>query len=157
MRWHHAREEFAAKETLGRLPDVKGAIVHSNVAEPTWCIWTRTFGSTEEGNTLHILRLVGEGEDMPDMIIKEGEARTRIKAVASVLQAAQKEAAKWGRTNVQIWNPSTLVTLAAKELLPSAKVVDRDEDSITSLMWYGPGSGTADEVDWLGNERYGWC
>lgn len=28
-------------------------------------------------------------------------------------------------------------------------------ESIASLMWYGEGS--AEEVDWIGNEKYAWC
>jgi hypothetical protein len=36
------------------------------------------------------------------------------------------------------------------------KNVDREHDSIPSLMWYGPGGDKA-EVEWLHNEKFGWC
>ncbi|MCJ1480358.1 hypothetical protein MMC06_000513 [Schaereria dolodes] len=157
MHWHHAREKFAAIEILGRHPDVKGAIIRSHHGEQAWCIWTRTFGHKEEGNILHILRLVAEGEDIDNELLRVSEADTRVSVVAAVLQAAQREADKWGMRDVQIWNPSVLVTMAARRLIPSATVIDRDADSITSLMWYGPATGMGDDVAWVGNEKYGWC
>jgi len=41
-------------------------------------------------------------------------------------------------------------------------VVHRDEESIASLMWYAaspsPDAGrVADQVEWVCNEKYGWC
>jgi hypothetical protein len=35
--------------------------------------------------------------------------------------------------------------------------VEREEESIASLMWYGEGSGASDDIEWVGNEKYGWC
>jgi hypothetical protein len=40
-------------------------------------------------------------------------------------------------------------------------VVDREFESIASLRWYGEipqkGGRVADYVDWIVNEKYGWC
>lgn len=33
--------------------------------------------------------------------------------------------------------------------------VERDKESIVSLMWYGEEEG--EEVDWVVNEKYVWC
>ena len=174
MQWHHAREEFAANETLGRDPEVKGAIVslgpgnHNKV----WAIWTRTFGSEASNNKLHILRIVIEGEYESAASSEHSPHGPRtldertIQAAASILFAAQKEAARWDMQAVEIWNPSLLIVRAARELVPGAEVVHREEDSIASLMWYGDGEANEGkrkgerqvaEVEWVGNEKYGWC
>lgn len=62
MKWHHAREEFAAKEMLARVLDIKGAYTKTDAGDQVWCIWTCTFSSNEAGNILHILRFVIESE-----------------------------------------------------------------------------------------------
>ena len=62
MKWHHAREEFAAKEMLARVPDIKGVYTKTEAGDQVWCIWTCTFSSNEAGNILHILRFVIESE-----------------------------------------------------------------------------------------------
>jgi len=36
-----------------------------------------------------------------------------------------------------------------------AQYVVREEDSITSLRWFGDGS--VQDVEWVANERYEWC
>ncbi|MCJ1397718.1 hypothetical protein MMC11_000914 [Xylographa trunciseda] len=141
LAWHHAREEFAAREVLGRRPDVKGALVEGREGR-VWAVWTRTFGAGEEGNVLHVLRMVVEGE--------EGEEC--VEGAAEVLRAAQREAGRWAMKTVEVWNPERVVIDAARRIVGEVEVVERDEESITSLMWYGKG-----EVEWVGNEKYGWC
>ena len=147
MQWHHAREEFVAKEITGRTPDIKGAIVMMENGKRVWAIWTRVFGNEKNGYILYILRLVIEGGNASS----EGDDK-HVTAVAAVLHAAQTEAAKWGMQSVEVWNPSDAIVAAAKKLLPSSKVVDRETESITSLMWYGN-----EAVDWVANDKYGWC
>lgn len=163
MQWHHAREEFAAKELFNRFPEVKGAISEGPEGERAWCIWTRTFGSTPESTKLHVLRLVIEaeqdiGRQMPsDATISATDAKSTkaVRAVAAVLVAAQREAGVWDMDHVELWNPSPVTVLAAREVLPGAEIVDRDEESIACLRWSGEGNG--EDVDWVGNEKYGWC
>ena len=167
MQWHHAREEFAGMEILGRSPDVKGALVDVEDGKRVWAIWTRTFGSEGKGNVLHILRMViegeddfgGETEDQNETVSSDTSehAQSSIRAAAAILRAAQREAAEWGMATVEVWNPSHIIVAGARAILPDTKIVERDSESITSLMWYGSGTGTSDEVEWLGNEKYAWC
>lgn len=165
MQWHHAREEFAGNEMLGREPDIKGAHVECEDASQVWCIWTRTFGSTEAGNTLNILRFYVEGEE--DIVREELEAaddltdiksidQAKVHGAAAVLQAAQAEAARWDMKDIQIWNPSQTVVLAARQIEPSTELIHRDDESIASLRWHGEPEDRT-KVEWVGNEKYGWC
>ena len=176
LHWHHAREEFVAKELFHRSPDVKGAMVAGEgEGGRVWCIWTRTYGSELEGNTLNVLRLVIEGEEHPTRQAADGSQLERsssdddagetldpltlqkIHATSLVLLAAQHEAAKWGMRDVQLWNPTRLCVLAARRIKPGIKVVHRDEESIASLRWHGDELGDGAEVEWVGNEKFGWC
>ncbi|MCJ1275773.1 hypothetical protein MMC21_003576 [Puttea exsequens] len=157
LQWHHAREEFYGKEMVGRDPGVKGAYVKIENGDRIWCIWVRTFND----NTLNILRLVIEGEDIfyaDDEGITTHNAgnETKIKAVAAVLRAAQVEAATWNLKDVQIWNPMPLVVLAAQQIETASQVVHRDEESIASLRWHGIDSDR-ELVQWVGIEKFGWC
>jgi len=166
LQWHHAREEFVAKELSDKLPEVKGAIVRGQEGSRVWSIWTRTFGNEEDGHTLNILRIVIEGEEdferqtlgqEPSMSSLGPSDQHRVLAAASVLQAARQEAAAWIMNDVQIWNPTTLATLAVKHLYPSATLIHRDAESIASLRWRSPSMYPAIDVQWIGNEKYGWC
>ena len=166
MQWHSAREDFAAKELFNKRPKVKGAIVQVEEGIRVWCIWTRTFGNERHGNTLHILRLVIEGEEDFERHWLGEESSTpslgssnkqRVFAAASVLQAARQEAATWTMTDVQIWNPTPLAVLAAKHLDSSVSVLHRDDESIASLRWHGSKLDPGVEINWIGNEKYGWC
>lgn len=163
MQWHHAREEFVAKETLDRIPEIKGAIVGNEKGARVWAVWTRTFGGDKRGNTLHILRLVIEEED--DFNVYPGDEneknrpsvnRKHVQAAAAVLRAAQVEAARWQMDTVEIWNPSATVVASAREVLPLAKITYRDEESVASLMWYGDRGGSSEDVQWVRNEKYAW-
>ncbi|MCJ1245508.1 hypothetical protein MMC30_002712 [Trapelia coarctata] len=164
VQWHHAREEFAAKEMLGRGVDVNGAIVDAGVGKRVWAIWTRTFAEKVENNTLHILRMVVEGEEgfgaevegEGDMGKQEPRDERNVRAAAAVLRAAQKEAGRWPMHAVEVWNPSTTIVAAARRVQPDAEIVERESESITSLMWYGDGTAKDEGVDWVGNEKYAW-
>ena len=164
IQWHHAREEFAGREMLGREPDIKGAYVDCGDSSQVWCVWTRTFGSTEAGNTLNVLRFFIEAEEdivrdetgTMDLTSLKSTNDAKLHGAAAVLHAAQIEAARWNMKDVQIWNPSPLLVLAARHIQPSTELVHRDDESIASLKWHGE---TADptKVEWISNEKYGWC
>ena len=165
MQWHHAREEFAAREILdGRVPEVKGAYIQCSDDSRVWCIWSRFFGNeNNNGNILNILRMVIEGEEdlspvESDVMVHGRPAELddeKVLAVASLLRAAQIEAAKWNMKNVQIWNPTPLAVQGAEKIAPrNAQVTHRDEESIASLRWHHEDSAN---IEWLGNEKYGWC
>lgn len=162
MQWHHAREEFAGKEMLGRSPNIKGALAETESGARVWCIWTRTFGGEKAGNTLNILRFVIEGDqvcrhDRDEPVTLNDSNQARIEAGAEVLRLAQIEAAKWDMKDIQIWNPTPMTVSAARNIEPSSLVIHRDEESIASLRWHGLDPEDRWKVDWVGNEKYGWC
>lgn len=164
--WHHAREEFVAKELLGRVPVVKGAKVGTEPGKRVWCVWTRTFGDHEAENVLHILRLAIEGETESKRPKKRFEGKLgdlnassseQVLAAASVLYMAQREAAEWKMQQVWLWNPTPWTMLAARELHPSVRIIERETESITSLRWHGVEPKVGLDVEWVTNEKYGWC
>lgn len=155
IRWHHAREQFVGTEIYGRFPDIKGGVVGEKDGQRVWCYWTRMWSNPNKGeakgNTLHILRIVVEPDAAPASVVP---------AIAALLARAQSETDDWHMEQVDYWNPSPEVVAAAKMLDPEAEVVDRDSESIASLRWYGdlPAKGRlVDSVEWVANEKYGWC
>lgn len=161
LAWHLAREDFVYKEVYGQSPTIKGAMVGDTPGSRVWAYWMRV----EEGkssNKLHILRLVVEDESLSDFTAASPETAERLRdtyaarAIAAILQLAQSEAAHWNVNEVSIWNPTSATLAAAQTIDPAAAVVHRESDSITSLQWYGSGSSWK-EVDWINNEKYGWC
>ena len=164
--WHHAREEFVAAELINRTPDIKGAMVTDVAGVQAWCIWTRVWSSPgdEHGNTMHILRLVVEENDDSSThdfkpATEDGIASVRsspaVQAVAALFAAAQKQAAEWDMRTVEFWNPNNVALAAARQLDADVKVQVREKESICSLRWYGKGDG--DDVEWVCNEKFGWC
>lgn len=164
--WHHAREEFVAHELLNRTPEVKGAVVNTESGGQAWCIWTKVWASPgdKHGSTLHILRLVVE--DSEDSVSHEFSPATEegcsalqsssaVQAVAALFAAAQKEAAEWEMRSVEFWNPNNVALAAAKKLDGGVEVNAREKESICSLRWYGKGDGS--DVEWVCNEKFGWC
>jgi GNAT superfamily N-acetyltransferase len=166
IRWHHAREEFVAQEIHGKIPEIKGAIVGNESGKRVWCYFTRMFynadQSKSEGNTLHVLRIVVEEHGLFtwERASADADMSAHIPAISALFRAALEEAKKWNMAEVEVWNPTEPTVKAAQVLCPNAKVIHRNEESIASLMWYGPrrtSGPIAEEVYWLGNEKYGWC
>lgn len=164
--WHHAREDFVAKELFNRTSDVKGAMVSTESGLQAWCIWTCTWSSQDDkhGNTLHILRLAveeGDGVTAYDFSpsTEEGVASIQsspaVEAVTALFAAAQRHAAGWNMRTVQFWNPNNVALAAAKKLDESVAVQAREKDSICSLRWYGKGDGQ--DIQWVCNEKFAWC
>lgn len=158
IQWHHAREEFVGQEVYGKVPKIKGAIVGDEVGKRVWCYWTRVWYNEDvsvvKGNTMHILRLVVEDDVLSLRDVSEGDS----KAVAALLEFAQREAEEWKTEHVEIWSPSPSALDGAQLLDKTARVIDRDAESIASLLWYpGHEGAAAEQVDWIGNEKYGWC
>ena len=168
IRWHQAREEFVGNELHGKKPTIKGAIVGTEKGSRVWVYWTRVWynENTQEakGNTLHILRLVVEDEAQSSWErSSNGQANghsaghKHTDAIAALLLMAQREAEEWTLECVEAWNPSAATLAAAQKLDPGAELVERDTESIASLMWYPPlDKPVADSIDWIGNEKYGW-
>lgn len=161
LSWHHARENFVAKELYGIEPTAKGAIV-GEAGQRIWVWWTRVWPNPQEktSKTLHVLRLAFEDETWSEYAAATPEDVARVNPdVASKIEAlfaaAEKEASSWQMKKVSLWNPSSAALAAARRLDSSTTVVHREEESITSLRWFGPGSSK--DVKWEANEKYGWC
>jgi hypothetical protein len=171
LTWHHAREDFVASELYSnsRKPEIKGAIVGTESGKQAWCVWTRVWAnpSEEDGSTLHVLRLVVEDGLLGDSgspydfspATESGIAGVQnseaVAAVAALFAAARKEASEWEMEAAEFWNPNSIALAAARKLDAGVKVHEREKASISSLRWYGEGSG--DNVEWVCNEKFGWC
>ncbi|TVY48853.1 Lysine acetyltransferase [Lachnellula occidentalis] len=154
MTWHHLREQFMCSKMFPQKtpPTIHGAISTGEPGLRVWIIFSRVFygplANVKSGNTLYILRLVVEDETDTD------ENAQKLK---SVLQVAQAEAKEWELSSVAAWNVGDVVKRLLKRTGLEYKFVDRENDSITSLMWYEDGKGDADSVEWVGNEKFAWC
>ncbi|KAJ4986686.1 lysine acetyltransferase [Stagonosporopsis vannaccii] len=160
VQWHHAREEFVSQEIHGKVPQVKGAIVGDEVGKRVWCYWTRVWYNEDvvmvKGNTMHILRLVVEDDVLGGQAGSMSERHTV--AIAALLAFAQREAEEWKTEHVELWSPSATAVAAGQTLDKSTKVIDRDAESIASLLWYPEHEGAAaDHLEWISNEKYAWC
>jgi GNAT superfamily N-acetyltransferase len=162
MRWHHSKEEFVAQKLFGKTPLLKGAI--SGVrGQAVWAIWTHRFydhpDKNPTDNTLYILRFVVE--DLQLRLDTEDNIKhlsdQQIMGVREVLQAAQAEAAEWNLHKIKLWNPSHCLQRAIQLSGISFQHKHRTQDSIPCLQWYGEGSGKPESLNWLLNEKYGWC
>lgn len=162
LSWHHAREDFVAQELYNKRPDIKGAIIGEQ-GRRVWIYWTRVWASPTESSpsTLHILRLAFEDETWSDYdaassdtvaIVKNSEI---VRQIATLLAVAQFVASEWQMEEVLLWNPSSATLAAALSIDPKAAIAHREEESITSLRWFGEGSWK--DVKWEANEKYAWC
>ena len=162
MRWHHAREDFVATELFGKTPVIKGAVAGKE-GERVWCYWTRVFTKpAKEPPVLHILRLVVEDPNFDDFGPASSSSPSpsqlqlpTTKAIAAVFAAAQQQAKEWGMSEVMMWNPSSTTLAAARLLDEKAEMVEREAESIASLLWYGE-EGWRD-VRWVDCEKFVWC
>ncbi|KAJ4225576.1 hypothetical protein NW759_005269 [Fusarium solani] len=153
LRWHLHRENFMCKHIFSRIPSTHGAIYTPPDAPNSriWAIWTRSFyGGLEkpEKNTIHVIRLVIEDESISDEALATG-----LRAIGN---AAQKEAAEWLCSKVEIWNPEgriRRVTEGIQEL--GAKFIVRESENLASMHWFGENS--IEEVEWVANEKFAWC
>lgn len=147
--WHLMREDFMTKHIFGKTPTIRGALF-GEPGKRIWAVWTRGYyGGLEkiEGNTFHILRFAVEDESCDEDYIVEG--------FKAIIEIAQDEAAQWRSFDIQMWNPSPLLKNAAKKSGLEYELVDREKESIASLMWYG--DEPTSTVDWVSNEKYAWC
>ncbi len=159
MLWHHKKEEFVCDKLFGKQPEIKGAIV-GQPGHRMWAIWTHRFygnpDSASSENTLYILRLVIENQATANTTNTE-QGNSQVEQMKALLQTAQAEAAKWKLHRVMMWDPTPLVLELVEQTEIQYRRVERDHEGIASLLWYGEGSGKEDTLQWLGNEKYGWC
>ncbi|KAI0890274.1 uncharacterized protein GGS22DRAFT_11304 [Annulohypoxylon maeteangense] len=165
MRWHLYRDDFIASILFKSSPgptsvpsSIKGVIAGTQEGRRVWAVWSRNYygGSGKptdnvEKNTLYILRLVIESE------ASEGEKPSEdvVEGFTAVLRTALHEAAIWNLGKVDLWNPSPLVKTLIERSGVQHRPVERDVDSIPSMMWYG--DEKISEIEWVANEKYCWC
>jgi len=152
MLWHIDKEEFACNFLFGKIPQAKGAIV-GPAGSRVWAVWTRRYygkpDSASPNNTLYILRLVIENEDTVD--------NDRVNYLKAVLEAAQEQAAEWRLDQVKLWDPTPEVQELIRNAGIEHSIVERQEESIASGLWYDENAGTAPAPQWMNNEHYSWC
>ncbi len=160
--WHHAKAEFVGRRLFGRPPHVKGVLV-GGPGKQVFAIWTHRFASTvmlSEGSgksstkILQILRLVIEDQALSSSSSREDLMDAKLKLEA-VLHAAQNEAVIWDMSKVILWNPPPLVEQLIECIGIEHHKEERENDSISSLLWYG--DGDAEDIEWVGNEKYAAC
>ncbi|KAI9903878.1 hypothetical protein N3K66_000407 [Trichothecium roseum] len=153
LRWHLAREAFTCESLHAKVPSAHGALHACPDGSRVWVVWQRNYSSAvtdppDQNNKLYILRLVVENPRLPDDDLRA--------ALDGVLGAARREAAAWWCAKVEMWNPDARTRRVVEGLEGwQAKHVDRESDSIASLRWFGQGS--TDDVEWIANEKFGWC
>lgn len=154
LRWHLAREAFTCESLHARVPSAHGALHACPDGSRVWVVWQRNYSSAatsdppDPSNKLYILRLVVENPRLSDADLRA--------ALEAVLGAARREAAAWWCAKVEMWNPDARTRRAVEGLEGwQAKYVDRETDSIASLRWLDQGS--TDDVEWIANEKFGWC
>lgn len=168
MLWHHKKEEFVCENLFGKQPRVKG-VVTGQPGSRIWVIWTHRFysdpRSASSGNTLYILRLVIENQAVASMLPSHGREvdfdighrDAQAEQMKMILESAQIEAAEWSLHDVKLWHPTPLI----EALIECAGIqyckVEREEEGIGCLLWYGEGNGRSDTMEWIGNEKYAWC
>lgn len=138
--------------------EVKGIAVGPE-GQRVWAVWVRDYSTiagaeTPDKNKLYILRLVIENEEELE---KEGADHSlAAEAFKTVIRAAQDFAAEWSCGRVDMWNPTGLVAQLLRDSGLDHEIVEREQASIPSLMWYGEGVRTEDVI-WVNNEKYCWC
>lgn len=167
MGWHHAKEDFACEYLFGKTPLTKGAIAGSPGSQ-VWAIWThRYYGRHDVGssnNVLYILRLVVELDETGTRVPADAERRPQrgtydeqLAYLQAVLQAAQTEAFEWKLDAVKLWDPTPLVRNMLTRIGIEYEIVEREEESIASGMWYDEQGGISEVTPLLvNNEHYAW-
>lgn len=168
MLWHHKKEEWVCDKLFGKEPQFKGAVA-GQPGNRVWAIWTHRFYGDPKletsGNTLYILRLVIENHAALAATLSRS-TRTAQEAtqfelhaehLKNVLQTAQAEAAEWRLSHVNLWDPTPVVEALLERTSVHFTKVDRENEGIASLLWYGEGTGKEDSLEWVGNEKYAWC
>lgn len=167
MLWHLMREDYMTKHIFGKTPTVRGAMCALKTSEgkerSIWAIWTRGYYGglkTIEGNTLYILHVVLEhlDDDFPLDPDEVPVSQAHVDGFAAILRMAQAEAKEWHCGSVQMWNPTPAQKLLADRTGIPYTEVDRQKDSIASLMWNRSSEDgvVTETVDWVDNEKYGW-
>jgi hypothetical protein len=166
--WHLAKEEFTCNYLFQKIPEVKGAIAGSPGSQ-VWAIWTHRYynhpDAEKSHNVLYILRLVMEADETASRLpsdagktLDEVKFKEQMQHLKAVLQAAQNEAFEWKLNAVRFWDPTPLVRSMLSHMGIEQEIVEREEESIASGLWYDEQGGVSESAPlWLNNEHYAWC
>ncbi|UZP41033.1 hypothetical protein NXS19_008849 [Fusarium pseudograminearum] len=151
--WHMSRVDFMCNRIFSRTPTIRG-VLYTPPGAPNsriWASWTCSFyGGVDEPskNIVRILRLTIEDESISDEALAKG-----IEAISGF---AQKEAKEWLCSKVELWNPEERIKRVTESIQSlGVKFVVKDYEHLASLNWFGKDHNQ--EVDWIANERFGWC
>ncbi|TVY91373.1 hypothetical protein LAWI1_G005829 [Lachnellula willkommii] len=167
MLWHISKEEFACDWLFGKVPRAVGAIAGPPGSQ-VWVIWTHRYYEHPEANsadnTLYIVRLVIENHNIEKNFSSEADEKVpsakhdeQVGYLKAVIQAAQAEAAEWRLDQVKLWDPIPAVQEMIAQSGIDHSVVEREEDSIASGLWYNENGETGVAPLWLNNEHFAWC
>jgi GNAT superfamily N-acetyltransferase len=149
--WHLGREDFYTNHFFHKTPTTKGAVYGSEPGKRIWGVWTHSYyGKPSEAsahNSLNFLRFVVEDA--------ECSQEELVRGVRAVMSVAREEAANWACKRVELWNPEPRVRAAFDASGLVHTFVERDSESIASLFWFG--KAPVSDIDWVLNEKYGWC
>jgi GNAT superfamily N-acetyltransferase len=148
MEWHLARDQIQTEIIGKEVATVNGAVHRDTGLALIWC---RVYAAKKSEWQLHILHVVTPPTLADSEIAKE--------AMAALLLRAQLEAHAWEmEAGVELWDPSQLVIDAAQRLRSQeqgpVEIVTRDQEHLCSLRWT---SGPAEDIVWIGREKYAWC
>ncbi|PHH70944.1 hypothetical protein CDD80_5629 [Ophiocordyceps camponoti-rufipedis] len=148
LQWHFARQDFLAGYQFHVPPRaIRGALLAG--ASPVWAVWKPHLSEEENGiNTLEFLRLSYE-DDIADQALST--------ALQAIVEQASHEAQTWRCKRLLLWNPDARVRnilSSMTHLQPT--LMERTTESIASLLWLAEG-GTDAAVEWIANEKFGWC
>ncbi|KAI0013028.1 hypothetical protein F4779DRAFT_472369 [Xylariaceae sp. FL0662B] len=157
LRWHLFRDDFITSTVFPSraataTQNQKGAAAGVD-GRRVWAVWSRNYHRDPEDagrNTLYILRVVVEDEEAAF-----AGADDVVAAFAAVMRAALREARAWRLGKADLWNPTPVVRGLIERSGLSHEWVDRDVDSIPSMMWYGEEDSS--EINWVANEKFCWC
>ena len=167
MLWHIGKETFATERLFGKRPRTKGAIA-GPPGRQVWAIWTHRYyvhpNTESSSNVLYILRLVVEGDEGANMPPSTGEngfqtdeQLKQADSLIAVIWYAQAEAMEWRLDHVKLWEPSSWVRDVITKSNLNHCMVEREEDSIASGLWYDQKGELEVAPVWINNEHYAWC
>ncbi|KAI4151117.1 MAG: hypothetical protein LQ340_003685 [Diploschistes diacapsis] len=165
MLWHIAKEDFATVHLFQKISRAKGAIA-GPPGNQVWAVWTHRYydhpDAKSHNNVLYILRLVMEGETVGKSFAAEKEEQHAVRHgkqssyLKAVLQAAQAQAAEWKLDHVELWDPTPTVRAMIAQTEIEHSLVEREEDSIASGLWYDENGGVSSAPLWINNEHFAW-